>query len=195
MDRSLKKLEHQQQHLRQQLEQDALTATSSRTSLLRELEAAIGRAAKTGQPLVVVMADLDRFKVINDQHGHLAGDRVLKDVAARIKAALREFDLVGRYGGEEFVILLENTSLHTAHQVAVSVDGQHVAYASAGAIWYFTPGSSTEPVQLGSATVEVTISQGLAIYREGDDVPSLLKRADQAMYRAKAAGRDCVVED
>jgi two-component system cell cycle response regulator len=179
MDRSLKKLEHQQQHLRQQLEQDALTATSSRTSLLRELEAAIGRAAKTGQPLVVVMADLDRFKVINDQHGHLAGDRVLKDVAARIRAALREFDLVGRYGGEEFVILLENTSLHTAHQVAERIRRR----------------IGTEPVQLGSATVEVTISQGLAIYREGDDVPSLLKRADQAMYRAKAAGRDCVVED
>jgi two-component system, cell cycle response regulator len=179
MDRSLRKLETQQRHLRQQLEQDALTATSSRTSLLRELEAAIGRAAKTGQPLVVVMADLDHFKVINDQHGHLAGDRVLKDVAARIKAALREFDLVGRYGGEEFVILLENTSLHTAHQVAERIRRR----------------IGTEPVQLGSATVEVTISQGLAIYREGDDVPSLLKRADQAMYRAKAAGRDCVVED
>lgn len=179
MDRSLKHLEHQQQHLRRQLEQDALTATSSRTSLLRELSAAIPRAAKTGQPLVVIMADLDHFKVVNDRHGHLVGDKVLRDVAARIKAALREFDLVGRYGGEEFVVLLENTSLHTAYQVA-----ERIRRRIAG-----------QPIQLGDASVEVTISQGLAMYREGDDVPALLRRADQAMYRAKAAGRNCVVED
>ena len=179
MDRSLKHLEHQQQHLRRQLEQDALTGTSSRTSLLRELSAAIPRAAKTGQPLVVIMADLDHFKVVNDRHGHLVGDKVLRDVAARIRAALREFDLVGRYGGEEFVILLENTSLHTAHQVA-----ERIRRRIAG-----------QPIELGGASVEVTISQGLAIYREGDDVPALLRRADQAMYRAKAAGRNCVVED
>lgn len=179
MDRSLKNLEHQQQDLRQQLEQDALTGVSSRTSLLRELRLAIGRAAKTGQPLVVVMADLDHFKAINDQHGHLVGDRVLKDVAARIKSALREFDLVGRYGGEEFVVLLENTSLHTANQVAERIRRRIAA----------------GPVHLGSANVDVTVSQGLALCRQNDDVPSLLKRADQAMYRAKSAGRDCVVED
>jgi diguanylate cyclase (GGDEF)-like protein len=179
MDRSLKNLEHQQQHLRQQLEQDALTGVSSRTALLRELGAAIGRAAKTGQPLVVVMADLDHFKAINDQHGHLVGDRVLKDVAGRITSALREFDLVGRYGGEEFVVLLENTSLHTANQVAERIRRR----------------ISSGPVHLGGANVEVTVSQGLALCREGDDVQSLLKRADQAMYRAKSAGRNRVVED
>jgi len=178
LDRSLKNLEHRQKRLRQQLEQDALTGVSSRTSLLRELKAAIGRATKTGQPLVVLMADLDHFKAVNDQHGHLAGDEVLKDVAPRIKSALREFDLVGRYGGEEFVVLLENTSAHTAKQVA-----ERIRRRIAGG-----------PVQATSATVEVTISQGLTLRREGDDVQSLLKQADQAMYRAKAAGRNCVVE-
>jgi diguanylate cyclase (GGDEF)-like protein len=179
MDRSLKNLEHQQQYLRQQLEQDALTGVSSRTSLLRELKTAIGRAAKTGQPLVVVMADLDHFKAINDQHGHLVGDQVLKDVAARVKSALREFDLVGRYGGEEFVVLLENTSLHTANQVAERIRRR----------------IANEPVHLGSADVDVTISQGLALCKEDDTVQSLLRRADRAMYRAKSAGRNCVVED
>ena len=178
LDRSLQNLKHQQQRLRQQLEQDALTGVSSRTSLLRELGTAIGRAAKTGQPLVAVMADLDHFKAINDQHGHLVGDKVLKDVAARIKSALREFDLVGRYGGEEFVILLENTSLHTANQVAERIRRRIAA----------------GPIHLGGANVEVTVSQGLALCHEGDDVQSLLKRADQAMYRAKSAGRNCVVE-
>lgn len=179
LDRSLRNLQHQQQHLRQQLERDALTGVSSRTSLLREIAAAIGRAAKTGQPLVVVMADLDHFKAINDLHGHLVGDRVLTDVATRIKAALREFDLVGRFGGEEFVVLLENTSLHTARQVAERIRRR----------------IGSEPVSTGSATVDITISQGLAHYREGDDVQALLRRADQAMYRAKADGRNCVVED
>jgi diguanylate cyclase (GGDEF)-like protein len=179
LDRSLKNLEHRQKRLRQQLEQDALTGVSSRTSLLRELRAAIGRAAKTGQPLVVLMADLDHFKAVNDQYGHLAGDEVLRDVATRIKSALREFDLVGRYGGEEFVVLLESTSAHTAKQVA-----ERIRRRIAGG-----------PVHTASATVEVTISQGLTLHREGDDVQSLLKRADQAMYRAKSVGRNCVVED
>jgi diguanylate cyclase (GGDEF)-like protein len=179
LDRSLRNLEQQRQHLRRQLEQDALTGVSSRTSLLRELGSALGRAAKTGQPLVVVMADLDHFKAVNDQHGHLVGDTVLKDVAARIKSALREFDLVGRYGGEEFVILLENTSLHTANQVAQRIRRR----------------IADGPVHLSAASVDVTISQGLALCHEGDDVQSLLRRADQAMYRAKSAGRNCVVED
>lgn len=179
LDRSLRNLEQQRQHLHQQLERDALTDVSSRTSLLREIEAAIGRAAKTGQPLVVVMADLDHFKAVNDVHGHLAGDRVLKDVGGRIKAALREFDLVGRYGGEEFVVLLENTSMHTARQVAERIRRR----------------IGSEPVNTGGTKVDITISQGLALYRDGDTVPLLLKRADQAMYAAKAAGRNCVVED
>jgi two-component system cell cycle response regulator len=179
LGRSLKHLEREQQHLRKQLEQDALTGVSSRTSLLRELAAAIGRAGKTGQPLVVMMADLDHFKNINDTHGHLVGDKVLREVAARIKAALREFDLVGRYGGEEFVILLENTSPHTAHQIA-----ERIRQRIAGG-----------PVQLGPVSVSVTISQGMALYGNNDDVQSLLKRSDEAMYRAKEAGRNCVVEE
>jgi diguanylate cyclase (GGDEF)-like protein len=179
LDRSLRNLEQQRQQLHRQLERDALTGVSSRTSLLRALGTAMGRAAKTGQPLVVVMADLDHFKAVNDLRGHLVGDRVLKDVASRIKAALREFDLVGRYGGEEFVVLLENTSLHTARQVA-----ERIRRRIGG-----------EPVNTGDKNVGITISQGLALYRDGDTLQSLLKRADAAMYRAKAAGRNCVVED
>ena len=179
LDRSVKHLELEQNVLRTQLEQDALTGASSRTSLLRELQGAIARCEKTGQPLAVIMADLDHFKAVNDTQGHLVGDRVLAEVATRIKAALREFDLVGRYGGEEFVILLENTSLHTAHQIAERVR-QHIG---------------SQPVHTSSQNIEITISQGLAMRMEGDDRQSLLKRADQAMYAAKKAGRNCVVEE
>ena len=178
LDRSLKHLELERKSLRKQLDQDALTGVSSRTSLLRELQDSIERASKTGQPLVVIMADLDHFKDINDRQGHLVGDRVLKEVAARIKAALREFDLVGRYGGEEFVILLEDTSTHTAHQIAERVRLR----------------ISSEPIHIAGQDIELTISQGLALCGQGDDTQSMLSRADQAMYRAKQAGRNCIVE-
>jgi two-component system cell cycle response regulator len=178
MDRSLKHLQSQQKSLRRQLEQDALTGVSSRTSLLRELQGCIQRSTKTGQPLVVMMADLDHFKLINDNHGHLAGDKVLKEVAGRIKAGLREFDVVGRYGGEEFVILLENTSVHTAHQIAERIR-QRIG---------------SEPVHVAGHDMQVTISQGLALCSQGDDSHSVLSRADQAMYKAKQAGRNCIVE-
>lgn len=178
LDRSLKHLELEQKSLRRQLDQDALTGVSSRTSLLHELQDSIERASKTGQPLVVIMADLDHFKAINDRHGHLVGDRVLKEVAARIKAAIREFDLVGRYGGEEFVILLENTSTHTALQIAERI---RVRIGS-------------EPIHIAAEDMQITISQGLALCGQGDDSQSILSRADQAMYRAKQAGRNCIVE-
>ena len=178
LDRSLKHLELERKSLRKQLDQDALTGVSSRTSLLRELQDSIERASKTGQPLVVIMADLDHFKVINDKQGHLVGDRVLKEVAARIKAALREFDLVGRYGGEEFVILLENTSTHTAHQIAERIRLR----------------ISSEPIHISGQDMQLTISQGLTLCGQGDDSESMLSRADQAMYKAKQAGRNCIVE-
>ncbi|MFQ5643828.1 MAG: GGDEF domain-containing protein [Thiogranum sp.] len=179
LDRSVKHLKLEQNILRTQLEQDALTGVSSRTSLLRELQGAIAHCEKTGQPLAVIMADLDNFKVVNDTQGHLVGDQVLAEVAARIKAALREFDLVGRYGGEEFVILLENTSPHTAHQIAERIR-QRIG---------------SQPVSTAGQQVEITISQGLAMCAKGDDSQALLKRADQAMYAAKDAGRNCIVAD
>ncbi|HED19003.1 MAG TPA: diguanylate cyclase [Gammaproteobacteria bacterium] len=178
LDRSVKSRRLEQNLLRTRLEQDALTGASSRTSLLRELQNAIARCEKTGQPLAVIMADLDHFKVVNDTEGHLVGDRVLAEVAARIKAALREFDLVGRYGGEEFVVLLENTSPHTAHQIAERIR-QRIG---------------SQPVHAAGQQVEITVSQGIGMWVEGDDRQSLLKRADEAMYAAKNAGRDCIVE-
>jgi len=178
LDRSVRHLEHQQNVLRKQLEQDALTGVSSRTSLLHEMQDALGRAAKTGQPLCLLLADLDHFKVVNDSHGHLVGDQVLKEVAARIRAALRQFDVVGRFGGEEFVILLENTSQHTAQQIAERIR-QRIA---------------AEPIRVAGQNLQLTISQGLTVRRDGDDAHTLLQHADAAMYEAKQRGRNCVAE-
>ncbi|MGD2073539.1 MAG: diguanylate cyclase [Gammaproteobacteria bacterium] len=165
--------------LRRQLEQDGLTGVSSRTSLLHELQHALKRAAKTGQPLCLVLADLDHFKVINDTHGHAVGDRVLKEVASRLTAVLREFDVVGRFGGEEFVIVLENTSRHTAWQVA---ERMRLRIASG-------------PLGLAGKELHLTISQGVAMGRDGDDSHGLLRRADAAMHRAKEQGRNCIADD
>lgn len=178
LQRSVKQLEHERLQLRERLQQDALTGVSSRVSLLEEIDRALKSAARTGQPLCLIMADLDHFKQVNDKHGHLVGDAVLREVAARMNAALREFDLVGRYGGEEFVILLENTSLHTAEQVAERVRRR----------------IASQPITVDRLKLDITISQGLTLAGAGDDQDSVLKRADEAMYRAKQAGRNCVVE-
>jgi len=178
LDRSVKHLQLEQSLLRTQLQLDALTGVSSRTSLLNELEGAVSRAAKTGQPLCIIMADLDHFKEINDTHGHMVGDKVLAEVGARIRAALREFDVVGRYGGEEFVVVLENTSRHTARLIAERIR-QRIA---------------SSPIKVGHLQLQLTISQGLAVRAEGDDLQRLLQRADDAMYQAKRAGRNCVAE-
>jgi diguanylate cyclase (GGDEF)-like protein len=178
-DSSVRPFQRQQTLLRKQLEQDALTGASSRTSLLHEMQDALKRAAKTGQPLCLIMADPDNFKVVNDSHGHLVGDKVLEEVAARIKAALREFDVVGRFGGEEFVILLENTSRHTAQQIAERIR-QRIA---------------ADPIRVAGQSLQLTISQGLAVRRDGDDDHTLLQRADAAMYQAKQRGRNCVAEE
>jgi two-component system cell cycle response regulator len=178
-ERSVRHRERGPLLLRRQLEHDALTGVSSRASLLQELATAMERATKTGQPLCVIVADLDHFKTLNDSHGYAAGDRILKEVAARLKAALREFDVVGRYGGEEFVILLDNTSLHTALQVA-----ERMRQRIAGA-----------PLDAEGLNLQLTITQGLAAYRDGDDSHSLLQRADAAMLRAKQQGRNRVAGD
>ncbi|HHO67642.1 MAG TPA: diguanylate cyclase [Gammaproteobacteria bacterium] len=178
LQRSVRQLEHERRQLRDQLQQDALTGVSSRVGLLEEIGRALDAALRTGQPLCLIMADLDHFKQVNDTHGHAVGDAVLREVAGRIKAALREFDLVGRYGGEEFVVLLENTSLHTAHQVAERVRRR----------------IADQPVKVDEKLIDITVSQGLALATPQDDPDSLLRRADQAMYQAKQAGRNCIAE-
>lgn len=178
LNRSVRHPERERKSLRSQLDEDTLTGVSSRTSLLRELTASMARSTKTGQPLCLIMVDLDHFKAINDTHGHVTGDKVLTEVAARIRAALREFDMVGRFGGEEFVILLENTSHHTARLIAERVRSR----------------IGPEPVSVGGKSLRVTVSQGLSVRQDGDDNQSLLSRADAAMYKAKQNGRDCVAE-
>jgi len=155
---------------------DALTRLMNRRGITVSLLDAMAQAERYGHPLAVAMADIDRFKEINDAHGHDAGDKVLTEVASLLSDALRMPDKVGRYGGEEFLVVLPHTSL---------AQGRKIAERMRAAVnnWKF---------ELDGKPVKRTISLGLTQFRKGEDLEQLLSRADQALYEAKNAGRNRV---
>jgi diguanylate cyclase (GGDEF)-like protein/PAS domain S-box-containing protein len=159
---------------------DPLTGLANRRHLDEMLDLRLSLFRSTGLPFSVLMVDLDHFKRINDTHGHAEGDRVLIRFGAIARAACRTDDIVGRFGGEEFLILLPEVGLDRARTVAErlrrSVASQMDATAPAG-----------------SGPVGLTISVGVTQAVQGETAEELLARADAAMYRAKAAGRDRVV--
>jgi diguanylate cyclase (GGDEF)-like protein len=162
--------------LQRRAETDELTSVLRREYLLEMLQRVVLGASQDESNLCVIMADLDHFKEINDQYGHLAGDAVLRGVASRMQSALRGFDLIGRYGGEEFLFILQNTPLPIAKEVAERVRTR----------------INTTEIHVDEKSIPVSISQGIAVLQKGEDMDSLINRADQAMYAAKHAGRDCV---
>ena len=176
LESSLQALRHAGKELRRRVQTDPLTGAASHSQAIAILKQALRVAQRSDAPLCIAMADLDFFKKVNDTHGHLVGDEVLHDVTARIRASVRDFDSVGRYGGEEFLIVLENAPLATARGIAERVR-RHVEQS---------------PIKVKDLEIRLTLSQGLAAAHKTDDVESLLKRADAALYAAKAAGRNCV---
>ena len=122
------------------------------------------------------MADLDHFKKINDVHGHLVGDRVLKIAATRMVSGARDDDEICRYGGEEFLFVLEDTELAEAKDVAERVRTR----------------IGDDAVHGRNAKIHISLSLGVAEARENDSVDALIDRADAALYAAKLAGRNCV---
>jgi two-component system, cell cycle response regulator len=161
---------------------DALTGLFNRRYMESHLGTLIEQAAARGKPLSALVLDIDYFKAINDSHGHDAGDDVLRDFALRIKRSIRGIDLACRYGGEEFVIVMPETDMAVAAMVAERLRRRIAAEPFA--------------IAQGSRQIPVTISIGIAGLRGKDDTaPALLKRADQALYRAKRDGRNRVVPD
>lgn len=161
----------------------AAARTDPKTGLLnagawqQEAEREIVRAGRTRQPLAVLLADLDHFKGINDAHGHMVGDQVLKAAAHALAAGLREYDILGRFGGEEFTMLLPNTDHREACRVAERVRWHLVA----------------APVVVNDLVIDVTVSIGVAAFGpHGRDLTDLLTAADLALYRAKNNGRNQV---
>jgi diguanylate cyclase (GGDEF)-like protein len=155
---------------------DALTGLPNRRALEEELARETARAARAGTALSAIALDVDRFKLVNDAHGHAVGDAVLATVAARAAAALRGGDVLARTGGEEFTALLPGADLARAVEVAERIR----ARVAAG------------PVEAAGRALAVTVSLGCAALAAGDHGGSLLARADAKLYEAKRAGRDRV---
>ncbi len=158
--------------LHEQATKDSLTKLWNRGSLFDLLEKEILRAQRESRPIAVLMVDVDRFKLINDTYGHVIGDVVLKEVARRIQELIRDYDFAGRYGGEEFIIVLPGCSL---------ADGLTRAEEFRGAI-------ANTPIATTSRFLQITCSFGAAVRTGSITAGELIHAADEAMYRAKRAG-------
>ncbi|MDH3578792.1 MAG: diguanylate cyclase [Gammaproteobacteria bacterium] len=162
--------------LRQLAVTDWLTKLRNHSYSKRCLGAALERTKIDKSLLCVIMADLDNFKEINDAHGHLVGDEILQIAARRMLSSARAHDEICRYGGEEFLFILNDTSI---------TDGEEVAERMRTRI-------NSDAMNSRDTQLMVTMSLGVAQARDGDTVDTLIERADQALYAAKRAGRDCV---
>jgi two-component system cell cycle response regulator len=161
---------------------DALTGLFNRRYMESHLGALVEQASARGKPLTALMLDIDYFKSVNDTYGHDAGDDVLREFATRIRKSIRGIDLACRLGGEEFVIIMPETDVAVAATVAERLRRR----------------IASEPfvIAAGAAKLEITISIGVATRDVSDDnAAAILKRADQALYRAKRDGRNRVVAE
>ena len=158
---------------------DGLTGVHNKRYFLEFLERELAGALRHNHPLTLVMFDIDHFKRINDERGHLAGDQTLKTLTARLKARMRREDLLARYGGEEFAVLLAATDLNGGVRFAEDVRRRVQA----------------EPFEFDGESFPVTVSLGVACVQgeQGVTGTELIKRADEKLYAAKHAGRNRVI--
>lgn len=165
--------------LREQATKDSLTRIWNRSSILEILDRELARADRESRFVGVVLTDLDKFKNVNDTHGHLAGDAVLREAARRMASAMRTYDAIGRYGGEEFLIILpgcdESACLNQAERMRRAL--------------------RDVPMELGDVSLTLTGSFGAASSCPGNRVSgeTMIRTADEALYKAKHQGRDRVV--
>ena len=164
--------------LREQATKDPLTRLWNRSSILEILQRELGRALRENTPVGIVLLDLDHFKSINDTYGHFAGDAVLREAARRMQNNIRQYDSMGRYGGEEFLVLFpacdEQSTLERAERLRNYL--------------------ASEPLLLTETTVTLTASFGATTAQPGveNDAERLIRAADEALYRAKRLGRNRV---
>lgn len=175
MESSLASLQKETSRLSERIATDTLTGTQSRERILSLLHNALEKASPS-HPLSIAMADLDHFKLINDTHGHTFGDRVLVDVAQRMRNATRRVNAVGRYGGEEFLFVLADTGNQQAREIAERIRSR----------------VNFQPININGTDLNVTVSIGVASTTSAEDAVKLISRADEALYRAKNKGRNRV---
>lgn len=163
--------------LKYQATHDQLTGLWNRGMILEHLKREVSRARRKTAPVGVLMADIDHFKRINDSHGHRTGDTVLREVGQRMRSVLRDYDVIGRYGGEEFLLVLGGTEPTAARDVAERVRAA----------------VHSQPFRDGSLELSVSLSLGIACTTSvGFEPDALIHVADQALYQAKARGRNRV---
>ena len=160
--------------LHQLIARDSLTGLFNHTHILKALDEQINQANKHKTPLCFVMVDIDLFKQVNDNHGHPTGDEVIKNLALFLSQRLRKTDFIGRYGGEEFAIVLTNVGIEDAYKIMEDVRTNF-----------------SQLLHGGLAAINATFSCGIALY-QGQSSSELISLADQAMYLAKRDGRNCV---
>jgi len=156
---------------------DSLTGLYNRRAILDKLNELINLANRYKEDFSLSMLDIDHFKKVNDRYGHLTGDEVLEKIAVLIRRNIRETDIVGRYGGEEFIIILPKTNLSSAWVVAERLR---------------TIIEKTEMKDSAGNAFTITVSQGLVGWERDEDAASLISRADEALYKAKEKGRNRV---
>lgn len=164
--------------LREQATKDSLTQVWNRSSIFDIMQRELSRSSREGAPLGVVLLDLDHFKLVNDTYGHFAGDAVLRESARRMQAAVRQYDAIGRYGGEEFLILFPGADEKSTASQAERLRAQ----------------LANEPMLLTETSITLTASFGVtaAVPNDGSTPETLIRRADEALYRAKKLGRNRV---
>jgi diguanylate cyclase len=159
---------------------DPLTGLGNRKYFDRSIEMTVQNALETGEPLSLLMFDIDHFKSFNDSYGHLTGDQVLRLVGMSLKQTIKGQDITARYGGEEFAVVLPNTALRQALTVA-----DHIRRA--------VMSKELKKKSTGEILGRVTISVGVSMLKPGDDTDSLIERADACLYAAKRNGRNRVI--
>ncbi len=155
---------------------DELTGVFNRRGIMELLRREVARSERFKLPLSVAMVDIDDFKKVNDTFGHITGDKVLKAVATIMKSVIRKIDMIGRYGGEEFLVIFPNTPKNNARIAAEKLRKE----------------VESHKFKYKDREFKVTISIGVAEYEDGDSMESLIAKADEALYRAKSAGKNRV---
>jgi diguanylate cyclase len=173
-------LQHSLEAIRAESLTDPLTGLGNRKYFDRSIEVAVQEALESGEPLSLLMFDIDHFKSFNDSYGHLTGDQVLRLVGLSLKQTIKGQDITARYGGEEFAVVLPNTGLRQALTVA-----DHIRRA--------VMAKELKKKSTGEILGRVTISVGVSMLKAGDDTDSLIERADACLYAAKRNGRNRVI--
>lgn len=178
LEKYIKELEEKNRKLDIMSKTDYLTELANRRFMLDKLNEEIERTEKTGEKFSMLMCDIDHFKRINDTYGHQTGDLVLKEVTKLIKSVVREYDVVSRWGGEEFLVLLIDTNIALASEIAEKIRSE----------------IEKNIITINNSIIKVTMSIGVTEYSNEISISQNINNGDEAMYKSKANGRNMVTE-